>query len=115
MKKTIQVTETELKQIVRRVIKESMVSEGLGGLSFAMMAAEEAASKISKMLVDEYGQFAGPQQKGGIKEYFMEHLNKTLNNMILDSSDEMGEYDNLQIPGFEGLKDDLDAISIRKK
>ena len=52
MKKTRRVTETELKQIVRRVIQESMISEGLGGFQIATFAADEAANKISKMLIE---------------------------------------------------------------
>jgi hypothetical protein len=89
MKKTRRVTETELKQIVRRVIQESMISEGLGGFQIATFAADEAAFKISEMLIDEYGNFVGPSQTGGIKNYFMRHFNKSLNNMILNSSNEM--------------------------
>jgi hypothetical protein len=89
MKKTRRVTETELKQIVRRVIQESMISEGLGGFQIAAFAADEAANKISKMLIDEYDNFVGPSQTGGIKNYFMQHFNKSLNNMILNSSNEM--------------------------
>jgi hypothetical protein len=89
MKKTRRVTETELKQIVRRVIQESMISEDLLGFGMAEMAAEKAAFKISEMLIDEYDNFVGPSQTGGIKNYFMRHFNKSLNNMILNSSNEM--------------------------
>jgi|694.fasta_scaffold62199_7 hypothetical protein len=110
---------------------ESTLSEGLGGLQIAMMAADEAANKISKMLVDEYSHFVGPQQEGGIKWTFMKQFYTSLNKMVLNQSDEeaykfMGftkseddgrtDYrDNTEMPGFEGTNDELDsALSIRK-
>ena len=39
--------------------------------------------------IDEYDNFVGPSRTGGIKNYFMQHFNKSLNNMILNSSNEM--------------------------
>jgi len=63
MKKSIKLTEAELIKVIKKVIKESNLSESMLPGTYAMMAAEEAASKVSQMLMNEYSRFAGPELK----------------------------------------------------
>ena len=91
MKKNIRLTETELIKVIKRVIKESNLSESMLPGTYAMMAAEEASSKVSQMLMNEYSIFAGPEQKGSIKNMFLKMFCERLESIILNKDEEMGQ------------------------
>ena len=91
MKKNIRLTEAELIKVIKRVIKESNLSESMLPGTYAMMAAEEAASKVSQMLMNEYSRFAGPEQKGSIKNMFLKMFCERLESIILNKDEEMGQ------------------------
>ena len=91
MKKNIRLTEAELIKVIKRVIKESNLSESMLPGTYAMMAAEDAASKVSQMLMSEYPKFAGPDEKGSIKNMFMKMFCERLENIILNKDEEMGQ------------------------
>ena len=91
MKKSIKLTEAELIKVIKKVIKESNLSESMLPGTYAMMAAEEAASKVSQMLKNEYSRFAGPEQKGSIKNMFLKMFCERLESIILNKDEEMGQ------------------------
>ena len=91
MKKSIKLTEAEFIKVIKKVIKESKLSESMLPGTYAMMAAEEAASKVSQMLMNEYSRFAGPEQKGSIKNMFLKMFCERLESIILNKDEEMGQ------------------------
>jgi hypothetical protein len=91
MKKNIRLTESELVKVIKKVIKETDLSESMFPATYAMMAAEDAASKVSQMLMSEYPKFAGPDEKGSIKNMFMKMFCERLENIILNKDEEMGQ------------------------